>query len=139
MTLPNSFIEANSTLRLKPNKDNIRKENYRQINIPCEDTYKYPQKNTSKQKSYTILEELNTTIYMWCIQYKWTQEPLQKNYSKYFFSRWKTLSFGIFKLKIEVISNSKKGLQGIFLAFFQVNTSVYVSKDKDIVFHTTVE
>ena len=47
-TLPNSFYEASITLTPKPNKDNIRQENYKQISLINIDV-KNTQQTTSKQ------------------------------------------------------------------------------------------
>ena len=47
-TLPNSFYEASVTLTPKPNKDNIRQENYKQISLINIDV-KNTQQTTSKQ------------------------------------------------------------------------------------------
>ena len=47
-TLPNSLYEASITLTPKPDKDNIRQENYRQISLINIDV-KNTQQNTSKQ------------------------------------------------------------------------------------------
>ena len=47
-TLPNSLYEASITLTPKPDKDNIRQENYRQISLINIDI-KNTQQNTSKQ------------------------------------------------------------------------------------------
>ena len=51
-TLPNSLYEASITLTPKPDKDNIRQENYRQISLINIDI-KNTQQNTSKQDATT--------------------------------------------------------------------------------------
>jgi hypothetical protein len=53
VTQPNSLYEASITLIPKPNKDIIRKENYRPINIFNEYRCKYSQQNTGKQSLAT--------------------------------------------------------------------------------------